>query len=93
MYKGQIKNYFSNEGHGKIEPSDQSNDVFFSDSAVRGGKGWLVKGARVKYKLYANTGTPQARLVIADSSMTSRLRELMLELYYAFKSRFLGTNR
>ena len=93
MYKGKIKNYLSNEGHGLIEPSDRSKDVFFNDNVVKGGTGWLAKGARVKYELYAKGGTPQAKLVIADPSVTSRARELMLELYYAFTSRFLGTSR
>ena len=67
MYKGKIKNYLSNERRGLIEPSNRSKDVFFNHSVVRGGTGWLAKGVRVKYELYVKEGTPQAKVVIADS--------------------------
>ena len=63
MPHGTVRHYDDELGHGMIEPSNQSRDVYFAKKVVRGGVRWVTSGVRVTYELYEGDGTPEAKLV------------------------------
>ena len=61
MTTGTVKWFNAQKGHGFIQPSDGSKDVFVHVSSVeRSGLGSLVEGQRVSFDVSMERGKPAA---------------------------------